>query len=140
MQALLRFGTTLRRDPRIEAWFAAADPLREMVQPWFGHMRDCGEDVRETLHDGCPVACVDDAPFGYVNAFRAHAAVGFFRGSALPDPGGLLEGAGRFMRHVKLRRSRAVDEAALRGLIEMACDDMRRRLATGTPHPGGRWT
>ena len=66
-------------------------------------MRDCGEDVRELLNDGCPVACVKDAPFAYVNVFKSHANVGFFHGSALQDPAKLLEGTGKRMRHVKLR-------------------------------------
>ncbi len=104
---LLRLPSAVRRDPRIESWFSGVtDPLRLMVRPWFECMRACGSDVRELLHDGCPVACVADAPFGYVNAFRAHASVGFFHGAMLADPAGLLEGAGKRMRHVKLRPAR----------------------------------
>ena len=55
------------------------------------------------MHDGCPVACFGDAPFGYVNIFTSHVNVGFFQGASLPDPGRLLQGSGKFMRHVKLR-------------------------------------
>ena len=62
-----------------------------------------------------PTACVEDAVFAYVNAFTAHAAIGFFHGSALPDPARLLEGTGKRMRHVKLRLSRLVDDSAIRG-------------------------
>jgi hypothetical protein len=129
MQDLLRFSGAVRRDPRIEAWFFDyPDPLRLMVLPWFERMRACGPDVREVLHDGCPVACVGDAPFGHVNAFKAHASVGFFQGAALADPGGLLEGTGRFMRHVKLRPGTEPDAGALNELIAAACHDMRQRL------------
>jgi hypothetical protein len=56
-------------------------------------MRQCGGDVRELMHDGCPVACVADAPFGYVNTFKTHVNVGFFQGAALEDLSGLLEEA-----------------------------------------------
>lgn len=104
------------------------DPHRLMVRAWFEQMRSCGADVRELLHDGCPVACVGDAPFAYVNAFKAHANVGFFHGAALADPAGLLEGTGKRMRHVKLRPGREMDEEALRGLIGEAYRDIRRRL------------
>src|SRR5437763_10647989 len=52
-------------------------------------MRKCGDEVRELLHDGCPVACLGDAPFGYVNVFASHVNVGFFHGAALPDPAAL---------------------------------------------------
>ncbi len=98
---------------------------------WFEVMRACGEDVRELLHDGHPTACVTDAAFGYVNAFKAHVNVGFFRGAELADPGGLLEGTGKFMRHVKLRPGGSVNATALGKLIETAYADMKRRLKTG---------
>ena len=74
-----------------------------MARRWFEVMRGCGDEVREVLHDGCPVACLGDVPFGYVNVFTAHVNVGFFQGAGLRDPEGLLEGTGKFMRHVKLR-------------------------------------
>lgn len=128
MDDLLRFPSAVRRDPRIEAWFDLTDPLRLMVRPWFELMRDCGADVRELVNDGCPIACVGDAPFGYVNAFRAHANIGFFHGATLADPARLLEGAGKRMRHVKLRPGQALDTDALGDLVAEAYRDIRRRL------------
>lgn len=94
-------------------------------------MRSCGDDVRELLHDGHPTACVNDAAFGYVNAFRAHVNVGFFRGADLEDPKRLMEGTGRFMRHVKLRPAETVDVSALRALIYAAYADIKQRLEAG---------
>jgi hypothetical protein len=91
-------------------------------------MRGCGADVRELLHDGCPVACVGDAPFGYVNAFKAHANVGFFHGASLADPASLLEGAGKRMRHVKLRPGEELDADALSDLIAEAYRDIQQRF------------
>jgi len=76
--------------------------LGAIAQRWFEVLRNCGDDVRELLHDGHPTACVGDAAFAYVNAFTAHVNVGFFRGAELADPERLLEGTGKFMRHVKL--------------------------------------
>ena len=108
---------------------AHADELGALARRWFEVMRGCGDDVRELLHDGHPTACVGDAAFGYVNVFTAHVNVGFFRGAELPDPAGLLEGTGRFMRHVKLRPDADVNSAALTGLVETAYLDMKRRLA-----------
>jgi hypothetical protein len=132
MDGLLRFDGAVRRDPRIEAWFSGfADPHRLTVRTWFERMRDCGADVRELLHDGCPTACVGDAPFGYVNAFKAHANVGFFYGAMLADPAGLLEGGGKRMRHVKLRHGKDLNVEALNDLIAAAYTDIRRRLAAG---------
>ncbi len=94
-------------------------------------MRECGDEVREVLHDGCPVACLGDVPFGYVNVFTSHVNVGFFQGAALPDPDRLLQGNGKFMRHVKLRPGAATDATALRTLIERAYADIKARVENG---------
>ena len=106
--------------------------LGAIAQHWFELMRDCGDDVRELLHDGHPTACVGDAAFAYVNAFKAHVNVGFFRGAEIADPERLLEGTGKFMRHVKLRPERDVDAMALLKLIETAYTDMKGRLTVAT--------
>src|SRR6476469_3403324 len=129
MSQLMRFPSALKRDPAVDGWMREhADPLGAIARRWFEVMRGCGDDVRELLHDGHPTACVDDAAFGYVNAFTAHVNVGFFRGAELVDATGLLEGTGKFMRHVKLSPEREVDAAALIKLIETAYADMKRRV------------
>lgn len=128
MDDLFRLPGAQRDDPAVAAWFDAADPFRALAQPWFAQMRACGADVRETLHDHAPTACIDDVAFGYVNAFKAHASVGFFHGADLPDPARLLEGSGKRMRHLKMRAGVEFDDEALRVLIVAAADDVRRRL------------
>ena len=105
-----------------------AGEVGAIAQRWFELIRDCGDDVRELLHDGHPTACVGDAAFAYVNAFKGHVNVGFFRGAEIADPHGLLEGTGKFMRHVKLRPEHDVDAKALMKLVETASTDMRARL------------
>ena len=105
-----------------------ADELGAIARRWFEVMRASGDDVRETLHDGQPTACVGDAAFAYVDAFTAHVNVGFSRGAELADPAGLLEGTGKLMRHVKLGPGRDVDARALTKLIETAYADMKQRL------------
>ena len=48
------------------------DELGAIARRWFEAMRECGDDVRELLHDGHPTACAGDAAFAYINAFKAH--------------------------------------------------------------------
>jgi hypothetical protein len=117
------------RDPLVEDWLRKhPGALGAIARHWLEALRNCGDDVRELLHDGQPTVCIGDAAFAYVDAFRAHVDVGFFRGAELADPHGLLEGTGKFMRHVKLRPEREIDAGALMTLIESAYSDMKRRL------------
>jgi hypothetical protein len=126
---VLTFPTATKHDPAIQYWMDKySGHLGAIAHKWFDVMRGCGDDVRELLHDGHPTACVDDAAFGYVNAFTSHVNVGFFRGAELDDPARLLEGTGKFMRHVKLRPDTDVDEDELRTLIKTAYADMRSRV------------
>jgi len=128
-QEIFRVRGAVKRDPAVDKWLAD-DPLelRSIAQQWFAQMRLCGDDVRELMHDGCPVACVEDAPFGYVNAFKRHVNVGFFYGAFLEDQAGLLEGSGKRMRHVKVGLGRQPNAAALDDLIDAAYVDLKARL------------
>jgi hypothetical protein len=129
MSQLFRFPDSVKRDPAVEAWMQAhTGALGAIARQWFEVMRNSGDDVRELLHDGHPTACAADAAFAYVNAFTAHVNVGFFRGAGLADPKGLLEGTGKYMRHVKLKPESSIDAPALMELIEAAYADMRSRL------------
>src|SRR3954453_22857028 len=139
MDDMLRFPTAVKHDPSIDAWLRVqGDDLRSFVETWFAHMRQRGGDVRELMHDGCPTACVGDAGFGYVNAFKDHVNVGFFFGALLKDPAHLLEGTGKRGRHVKLRTGRAVDSAALARLVDAAYADIKSRLRKSPVVRSGR--
>lgn len=129
MDALFRLTGALPRHPEVAAWFAQPDPLRALAEPWFEVLRQCGGDVRELIHDGQPTACVDGAAFAYVDAFSAHATIGFFHGAMLLDPAGLLQGSGKRMRHVKLHPDRLPNAEDLARLIAAAYQDIRHRLA-----------
>jgi hypothetical protein len=126
---LLRFNGAVERSPEIDAWMERhAGELGAVARQWFEVMRQCGDEVRELLHDGCPVASLGDAPFGYVNVFTSHVNVGFFQGASLPDPARLLQGTGKFMRHVKLKPATPTNSDALRSLIAAAYSDIKQRV------------
>lgn len=127
MSELLRFPTAVKYDPAIDEWFGARGELGAIARRWFEVMRECGDDVRELLHDGHPTACLGDASFGYTNAFTSHVNIGFFRGAELDDPDGILEGTGKFMRHVKIRPEDQINQRALTDMIRRAYDNIKHR-------------
>ena len=129
---ILRFNGAVERDPAIDAWMKHhAGELGAIAKKWFEVMQKCGDEVRELLHDGCPTACLGDAPFAYVNVFTSHVNVGFFQGASLPDPARLLQGTGKYMRHVKLKPATPANVAALSKLIEAAYADIKARVENG---------
>ncbi len=129
---LFRLNGAVERDPAIDAWMKhLAGELGTIAQKWFDVMRKCGDEVRELMHDGCPTACLGDAAFAYVNVFTSHVNLGFFQGSSLPDPARLLQGSGKFMRHVKLKPGTAANDEALSRLIEAAYSDIKARVEHG---------
>ncbi|NML46262.1 DUF1801 domain-containing protein [Ramlibacter sp. G-1-2-2] len=133
MDRLFRFATAVKQDPAVSAWLhERPGELGAIARHWFETLRACGDDIRELMHDGQATACVADAAFAYVAVYKAHVDVGFFLGAQLPDPASLLEGTGKFMRHVKLGPGREVDSEALMHLISLACRDMQARVHAGS--------
>ena len=130
VQPILRLNGAVKHDAAVELWLnGEPQELRSIARQWFAAMRKCGGDLCELMHDGCPVACVADAPFAYANAFKSHINVGFFHGASLEDPAGLLEGTGKRMRHVKLKPGSELNTAALAALIDAAYADIKLRLS-----------
>lgn len=129
MEKLFKLSGSVEHDEAVAEWLSGEPAnLYSIARRWFSRMRDCGSDVAELLHDGCPVACVDGAALGYVNVFKAHVNIGFFRGAFLKDPSGLLEGSGKRMRHIKLRPDQDIDAAEIERLLEAAYRDIKAQL------------
>src|SRR5688572_32359888 len=61
-------------------------------------------------------------PVAYVYSDTGYVQFGFFNGSALEDPKGLLEGKGQYVRHIKVRDRSAIDERAFAALLRQAAD------------------
>lgn len=129
MRGLFRLAITADAAAQVEQWLGRqTGDVGAIARTWLICLRRTGDDVHVVMHDGCPTACVDGAAFAYVGAFTGHATVGFFHGAALPDPAGLLQGSGKFMRHVKIVPGRSLDRPAVEALITAAYDDLRDRL------------
>ena len=60
------------------------------------------------------------APVAYVYSAPDHVQFGFFGGSALKDPMGLLNGKGKFVRHIKVGKRSDIDEIAFGALLRQA--------------------
>ncbi|HKS95830.1 MAG TPA: DUF1801 domain-containing protein [Terriglobia bacterium] len=58
-----------------------------------------------------------DGPLCYFIVGKKHITLGFFRGTSLEDPKGILEGTGKNLRHVNVRKAGDLARPALRALV-----------------------
>ena len=68
--------------------------------------------------NGCWIG--KDGPVAYVYSDVGCVQFGFFRGSSLKDPKGLLEGKGQYVRHTKVHAPSEIDERAFAALLRQA--------------------
>jgi hypothetical protein len=66
--------------------------------------------------------------YAYIGVYQRYVNLGFYHGAALPDPGGLLDGAGKQLRHVTVHSLKEVDRPALRQLVAAALQERRAAL------------
>ena len=59
-------------------------------------------------------------PVSYVYSDEGYVQFGFIRGSSLSDPRGLLHGNGQYVRHIKVRSTKDIDEKAFGALLRQA--------------------
>lgn len=66
------------------------------------------------------------ADFGGVFVSKGHVSFEFSQGNAFRDPEGLLEGSGKFRRHLKFRTVADVDPKAVAFFVRQAVDGANR--------------
>ena len=76
--------------------------------------------------NGCWVG--QNGPVAYVYSDAFYVQFGFFRGSSLKDPKGLLEGKGQYVRHAKIRRPSEIDERAFAALLKQRSEEHTSEL------------
>jgi len=77
--------------------------------------------------NGCWVGT--KGPVAYVYSDTGFVQFGFFRGSALTDAQGLLEGKGQYVRHIKVRNAAEIDENAFGTLLRQAAGSKPARAS-----------
>ena len=73
-----------------------------------------------------------NGPLCFYMTAKEHVVFGFMRGAMLRDPQKLLEGTGKYLRHVKLRSVADVRQPGVRSLMEHAAVLNRKEPVTGT--------
>jgi len=111
MKTYASFGDYLKdQNPRNQAIIRALRRFVRRVAPGLSEAVKWG--------NGCWVS--SRGPVAYVYAAADYVQFGFFNGSSLKDPRGLLEGQGKYVRHTKVHDPSEIDEPALAALLRQA--------------------
>lgn len=73
-----------------------------------------------------------NGPLCFYMVANDHVIFGFMRGAVLRDPAKLLEGTGKYLRHVKLRSASDLRRPQARALLREAAKLNRKEPVTGT--------
>lgn len=68
--------------------------------------------------NGCWVK--NDLPIVYIYAGKKSVQLGFFAGSLIPDPKGILEGKGKFVRFITIHTKDEIDSKSILGFLKKA--------------------
>ncbi len=104
----------------VDAYVAGLEPpIRRLVEALRELVREAAPEAKESLKWGGP--CYEhNGLLRSISPAKAYVRLQFFRGASLADPAGLLEGAGKGMRHVKVRSVDNIPSASLRELVRAA--------------------
>ena len=102
-----------------------AKAVRSLVK---GNVRGCEEYVNPWKIPSFDL----NGPLCFYMVAKDHVLLGFMRGAILSDPGKLLEGTGKYLRHVKLRSLADVRRREVLGLVEESAALNRKEPVTGT--------
>jgi uncharacterized protein YdeI (YjbR/CyaY-like superfamily) len=128
----------LKTDPRIDAYIAGAQPF---AQPILNHVRErvhaAAPDAQETLKWSAPSFTVDGKILLMMAAFKAHAALNFWRGQELRGEASSGDAMGQFGRLTSITDLPPDEELdrLIREAAELATSASRPRRTKHDPKP-----
>ncbi len=91
--------------------------LREVARALRSFVKKTVPGAKETVNAWGIPTFEAPHPFCFYMAGKNHVTFGFHFGTSLKDPGSLLEGTGKNIRHVKLRTVADLEQKSLRELV-----------------------
>ncbi len=122
----------MRSYASFDAYLAAQSPAQQRILRRVRVLvKRAAPGLVETVKWGNACWLDGTAPIAFAHCASDHVQLGFMNGVALSDPLGLLDGRGRFVRHVKLARPADVISPVLTTML-------RDAVALGHPAFGAK--
>ncbi|MEX2964205.1 DUF1801 domain-containing protein [Microbulbifer sp. TYP-18] len=81
----------------------------------------CGQDLAEGIKYGGLVFAKNERLVGGIFIYKNHLSLEFGQGAEFDDPDGLLEGKGKFRRHLKFTSEKDIEPNQTKAFIKQAC-------------------
>lgn len=113
--------TSPNADLTIEQWVAKKMPTEQvpLASAILALVAEAVPQAKGCIKWGQPVFEHNGA-FAYFRPAKEHVTFGFFKGQQLSDPGGLLQGDGDRMKHIKLKGVESFPRDALKQFVQQA--------------------
>ena len=92
----------------------------EIIQACRRLVFELGPAVKERMMYGGIMFSLKSQDFGGVFASKNHVSFEFSRGAELKDPSGVLEGKGKFRRHLKLKSIKDIEHCGAKAFVQQA--------------------
>jgi hypothetical protein len=111
----------MKRYASFDAYYSDQAPANQtVIRALRRFVKRVAPKLQESVKWGNGCWLKDRAPVSYVYSGADHVQFGFFMGSSLKDPKGLLQGNGKYVRHIKLRKPSDIEEGAIAALLRQA--------------------
>src|SRR5690554_37311 len=102
------------RDEQVTGYInQASDEQRRIMETVRDLLHDSIKGIKEEIKWSRPVFN-NGTDLVYFKTAKSYVTVGFFNYNKLSDPDSLLEGTGKDMRHIKIRKHEEVDKELLK--------------------------
>lgn len=106
---------------KAQEWFdAAPDDKKEILAALRNMIRNHNDKIVEEIKWSRPCYSINGKLFCYLYLTKNYVTLGFQKGSTLTDPGHLLTGSGKELRHVNFLTIAELDQHAIQQLIKEA--------------------
>ena len=107
----------MKSNQKVQDYISSAQsPFREMMLEIRELIFELVPDVKEEIKWRTPVYS-RKKNICYMAAFKKHVTFAFYDGRMLKDPDKILEGTGKMMRHIKLKKPEDIDREQVRKWI-----------------------
>ena len=104
----------------VDGWMSRLEPsLSPIAEALRAYVVRADPELRESIKWGNPVY-EKAGKVCYLASGKGYMSLGFFEGASLSDPLGLIEGTGKRMRHVKVRRVEDIQEGQVASWVREA--------------------